>query len=245
MLADGSNPEGVDPEPPLGWTSKDDLKDVILYGATASPPTIAVKAFLIAKGVDFKHYKKNPTKTPYKKIPILNVAGRQVNDSFIIFKYLVPALGEEFNEEWSDKIHKVLDTTFRKTLTKPDTIKLVGQFGVPKCLAACCLANLVIKKNGKAMDEKIAWNKGYRIGDPVEIAKEFKAALNSDADKGPKTFFGGNEPNTVDVDFYGFLVPLVKANTDLAASMMNEGGLQDWFDNMKKKIPLERLFRYD
>ena len=31
-LEDGTNAEKEDPEPPLGWTSKDDIKDCKVYG---------------------------------------------------------------------------------------------------------------------------------------------------------------------------------------------------------------------
>ncbi len=32
MLADGSNPEGVDPVPALNWNAKTDLYDVVVHG---------------------------------------------------------------------------------------------------------------------------------------------------------------------------------------------------------------------
>jgi len=242
MLEDGSNPEGVDPEPPLNWASKDDLKDVVLYGASGSPPVIAIKSFLIVKNIPFKHVQGNKKKTPYKKVPILDVAGRQINDSGVILKFLVPVLGEEFNAEWGDKISKVLDTTFRVQITKADAIKMGALFGVPKCCGACCVANMIMKDMHKKTQLKIDSNQGYRVGDQVEIAKEFKAVLNSNADTGPKPFHGGAEPNAVDISLYGFMVPMVKAGTDWVGTMLNEGGLQEWFDNMKKKIPFETLF---
>jgi hypothetical protein len=31
LMADSSNPEGVDPSPPVNWNSKDDIKNVIIY----------------------------------------------------------------------------------------------------------------------------------------------------------------------------------------------------------------------
>ena len=167
MLADGSNPEGVDPDPPLAWASKEDFKDVTLYGDPNSPAVITIKAFLIAKNIAFDYNKKAKPKTPYKKVPVIDVAGRQVNDSGIILKYMVPALGEEFNAEWGENINKVLDTTFRYNLSKPDAVKMAGALlPLPKCCFQCCVANQIRKMLRKAMEQRLAWTgMGYKVGD--------------------------------------------------------------------------------
>lgn len=242
MLADGSNPEGVDPEPPVNWSSKEDLKDVVVYGSPKSPPVVSILAFLIVHNIPYKHVNGKKKGTPYPKMPVLDVAGRQVNDSGIILKYLVPALGEEFNPEWGEKINKVLDTTFRGKLTKPDAIKVGASFGIPKCCGACCVAGILVKKLHKVAQDKVDSNQGYKIGDQIEIAKEFNAALSANKETGPTPFFGGAEPNAVDISLYGFMVPLVICDTDFTGSMLTEGGLQEWFNNMKQKVPFEKLF---
>jgi hypothetical protein len=43
MLPDGSNPEGVDPVPALGWSSQADLKDVVVHGPMFSWGTTKIR----------------------------------------------------------------------------------------------------------------------------------------------------------------------------------------------------------
>merc|ERR1712070_1192332 len=108
MLADGTNPEGIDPDPPLNWT-KDTFSSskVVLHGLQASPAVCKIITYLKYFKIRYEH-RAAPGKsgTDYKKMPVLDVAERQVNDSAIITKFMVPALvgPQAFNEEWEKKI---------------------------------------------------------------------------------------------------------------------------------------------
>ncbi|KAH8067886.1 glutathione transferase [Aureococcus anophagefferens] len=53
-LEDGTNAEKEDPEPPLGWTSKDDIKDCKVYGQSLSPPCFKIMLFLKHYGIPFE-----------------------------------------------------------------------------------------------------------------------------------------------------------------------------------------------
>merc|ERR1719253_1628040 len=91
MLADGSNPEGVDPSPPLSWNSKDDIKDVAIYGGMVNPPVTKIRCHLAYHGIQYSCVKRSPNSQPeghYQKIPSTTVDGRQVNDSYVILKFL-------------------------------------------------------------------------------------------------------------------------------------------------------------
>jgi hypothetical protein len=85
VLSDGSNAEGCDPTPALGWTSTSQLTNVVVHGPRFSWGTTKVRCWLIYGGVSFTHETHMNDKpqgmkpnTPYQKIPVLDVDGRQV-----------------------------------------------------------------------------------------------------------------------------------------------------------------------
>merc|ERR1711934_266721 len=107
MLADGSNPEGVDPEPALGWKNKDDLQNVSFYGVAASPPCCKIRVYLHHGKIPFTfEVGTNKPGSDYKKMPVLQVGNRQVNDSWIILKNLIPAVLPDlnFDEAFEEKM---------------------------------------------------------------------------------------------------------------------------------------------
>ena len=111
MLHDGSNPEGVDPVPPLEWKSKADLADVVLVNSAASPPCAKLRYHLAYNNVPYTlmnpaAFKKGKDDTKdYVKVPAIFVSGRQVNDSYVITKHLALALyGGKTDEVWDAKI---------------------------------------------------------------------------------------------------------------------------------------------
>ena len=57
-LDDGTNAEREDPQPPLGWTSAEDIKDCKVYGGALSPPCF--KVLLILKHFGVPHTLVDP-----------------------------------------------------------------------------------------------------------------------------------------------------------------------------------------
>lgn len=238
MLPDGSNPEGVDPEPALSWSSKDDFKDVIVHGSTTSWPTCKILSLLIYCDIPFTLTGKPKKTSDYKKMPVLDVAGRQVNDSGIIMKFLVPALGLDSEEyqEWNRKISFCLDPTIRRHMTAPDAARIANVFtGIPSC-CGCCIGGPISRMiNG--MGEKMrALDKGFTFGDEIEIAKEFKAHM------GKNNFFAGQEVGAVDISFYGEIAGLIYAKCEMSENMITAAGLEDWLRRMQTVIPFSKLF---
>ena len=97
MLVDGSNPEGVDPVPPLEWGMQDSSKfgDVVIYGFKLSPPVCKIRTHLAVAGIPYRCVLRQPNRQPkgqYQKVPSIQVNGRLVNDSYIIIKNLLPLL---------------------------------------------------------------------------------------------------------------------------------------------------------
>jgi len=238
MLPDGSNPEGVDPEPPLGWTQKTDLKDVKLYAEPQSFPCCKIIALLIYHNVPFELVKKKKPNTDYKKMPVLDASGRQVNDSGVILRQLMSALGITLDPDqldWANKITYVLDPTIRDKLSKPDCVKFaVKFFGVPGC-CGCCVGGKIQNKI-KASGKSIVDCAGGQIGDEVQIAKDFKSAM------GLNKFFGGVTPGTVDIAFYGQILPLLQAKCEMPQNMIREAVLDEWLSGMYAAIPPAKIF---
>eukprot|EP00940_MAST-03C_sp_MAST-3C-sp2_P003202 g3202.t1 len=106
MLPDGSNPEGVDPERPPKWTSTKDFTNVVLYDKKYSPPCAKIRLHFELGDVPLEIHDGKKPDSDYKKVPSLSVAGQQVNDSFIIMKYIIPALypDETFDAKWEKTI---------------------------------------------------------------------------------------------------------------------------------------------
>ena len=74
-------------EPLPDWT-KEDLKEVSLHGGNLSPPCAKIVSILHHHNIQFKLVKGAPKKSTYKKVPVIILNDRQINDSFIIIKNL-------------------------------------------------------------------------------------------------------------------------------------------------------------
>lgn len=227
-LPDGTNDEKEDVSPPLEWKSSEDIKNAELYQMHGSPPCCKIRQFLFYYKVPFTTINKKD-KGSYKKVPVFKASGRQINDSYVIFKNLVPVLcGESFNEEWQDKITYGLQLSIEADAfqTPSDMKKLmVGAFGVPSCIA-CCIAPSFGRKMSKGIREK-----NPNLPKSVDIGKEFAAALAG------KKFFGGEEPGQVDIAYYGTLIVFQSNGTITAKEHLDNSGLNDWWNNMSKVMP--------
>jgi hypothetical protein len=238
MLLDGSNPEYVDPVPPLEWKSKDDISNAVLYGPPFSAPVTKLAAVLIYYRVPYKRIKKGKPGSPYMKVPVMDAGGRQVNDTTVILKNLLPALGVEFDQPWDYKLATVWDATFRKNVSQADCAKFAARFLVP----CQCLSSFFARKIVQTFRHQYALNskanpdyQSHPSDGLVEPCKEFKAEFKG-------MYHGGEMPDCADVLVYGFLAPNVYAGTDISISAINKSGLREWNTNMQKLIPYEQLF---
>lgn len=245
MLPDGTNPEGVDPVPPLNWQSQADLTDIVVHGPAFSHATTKLRTFLVFAGLPYTHMQHLKAKpqgirpdTDYHKVPIIDVAGRQVNDSWIILKHLLPALGLDIDEEWEERIVFELDTTFKLHCTSDDWARLaVATLGAPK------FAKWIIGPMLKRLERKQAryniktTGLGHREGDEIKIARDFKASMKG-------KYHNGYNPGHVDISFYGFLAGYIHGDCKIVENMIEKAGLQTWADSMKSVIPLRKLFEH-
>lgn len=240
---DGTNYEGVDPEPPLGWKSKTDLKNIEVHGPFFSHGTSKIRCFFMYHGIDFKH-QTNPKEDPqgckpgsyYRKVPIVEVNGRQVNDSGIILKYLAPAVGMEYDAEWEHRIVYEIDTAFKLHVPASDWArKAIATEKMPRLLfypIGWYIRNLE-KKQAKA---NIAMGIGHQEGDLIKIFKQF-----SNERKG-KTFHNGDKVGHADLSLYGFLSGYLFSKSTFVAKLLKDANLQGWADAMQKELSLKKVF---
>lgn len=243
MLKDGSNPEGVDPVPPLEWKSREDFKDVVLYGLHGSPVCAKIMAYLVKYNIEYKMVAgMGKPGSDYKKMPVLDVNGRQVNDSYIIIKHLVPALtGQPVNEEWEAICSYQLGPSIEDNLTPADAAVWMGSpygFGPPNFLLKCCLAKVMLDNMIKPNIQKAltAMPEKYKLQPLSEFAGKFKREL------GTKKFHNGSEPGNADISFYGVCLPFYFSGCEGVKGMISESGLQQWWDNMDKEIPMAKIY---
>lgn len=241
LYPDGSNYEGVDPVPSCGWTSRKDFTDVKLVDMFVSPPCAKIRAHLEYQNIpytcisheDFKRG-KDPA-SAYLKVPALFVADRQVNDSFIIMKNLVPALwGETFNEEWETKITFGLQLAVECEAfdDRDNWPKLVTFLGFPSWIVYVAGCLIPLPKMAQDIRDRRAF-RDAQIGPlrpSMEYLAEFRAAL------GKELFFSkGGAPGAVDVSVFATLaiwreVPHVK-------TILKDADLGAWFERVEAKMP--------
>ena len=240
MLHDGSNPEGVDPSPPLGWSTKADLTDVVVVSMPYSPPCAKVRYHLAYHGVPFrvvtpKAFRKGKGEGDYTKVPAIFVGGRQVNDSYIITKHLTPALyGSAVDEAWDARITYGLQLAIEVEAfeDRRDYGVLVTFGGFPAFVGrwfpwALPLAGFGAKIRAKRAERDGAYGPLRRA---EEYAEEFRAALGS------RAFFAAEAaPGAVDVSFFATLahwraLPSVRR-------LLDDSGLGEWWARMEALMP--------
>jgi len=240
MLHDGTNPEGIDPVPPLEWRSKTDLTDVVLVNSAPSPPCAKLRYHLAHNNVpyslmspaEFRKGKKSGV--DYVKVPAMFVAGRQVNDSYVITKHLAQALyGGKVDEVWDAKITFGLQLAVEaEGFEDPRDYPVLVTFGgFPAFVGTLFWWALPLKTMARNIRAKRA-EKDDKFG-PLcpakQYASEFRAAIGS------KLFFGGEALGYIDVSFYATLVmwetvPSVKL-------LLQEADLETWWKRMKAAMP--------
>ena len=178
-LEDGTNAEKEDPEPPLGWTSKDDIKDCKVYGQLFSPPCFKIMLFLKHYGIPFELVSADAGKgitkeSSYKKIPVMTASGRTINDSSVIVHQLLAACGgDAFDKERQEEITFGLQPAIEVDVLAcaADFKKIALKAGFP----VWCVPEFVL---GGLMGEKISESikaKNPDMKPSLDYGKAFKA----------------------------------------------------------------------
>eukprot|EP00240_Pyramimonas_obovata_P013339 CAMPEP_0118942310 /NCGR_PEP_ID=MMETSP1169-20130426/35950_1 /TAXON_ID=36882 /ORGANISM="Pyramimonas obovata, Strain CCMP722" /LENGTH=242 /DNA_ID=CAMNT_0006887315 /DNA_START=60 /DNA_END=785 /DNA_ORIENTATION=+ len=222
---------------PADWT-KADLKNVTLYQQFYSMPCVKVRAHLTYTLVHFTAREGKKPGSDYEKIPVLDVNGRQINDSAIIVKTLAPIIyGRPLTDEewhWEQRLTYGTMIAAEKTCfgDATDLKKFAHYVGFDKgwhgfwgllIPIAAPILSIVIKKK---LDKN---NPGLLPLD--DYLKEYKAAL------GDREYFTGNSIGPIDVSFVGILVVFEKAGTSFIKAALQKAKLLQYYNSIKMRLP--------
>jgi len=226
------NKEGEDLIFPLqstGWT-QESLTDVTYYGSSMSPPCCKIRTILNYYGVPYKTVKGKKPGSTYRKIPVLDINGRQINDSFIMVKHLAWILdGKPLSDEQL-RIEKMISFGLMIAMERS-----VAMSVHELCLCSkmdglgflCCLAPCIASCCGPSV------GKGKDLKKIVEYGQELKDFL-----KGKQFFSGLENPGINDISLYGVIEPFQHAKNAVVNELLgsNEDPLRIWHNTMKSKL---------
>jgi microsomal prostaglandin-E synthase 2 len=224
-------------------------KDLVLYQYEACPFCNKVKAFLDYHDLPYKIVEVNPLGkkeikwSDYKKVPILMVDGKQLNDSSAIIDKLdsqihpnkgrLPTNAEEEEKwrRWVDEhlVHILSPNIYRsasEALESFDYITTHGNFSTLERLtgkyvgaAAMYFVSKKLKKKHNITDERASL---------YEAANAWVEALNN------RLFMGGSKPNLADLAVFGVLRPIryLQSGRDMVANT-NIGA---WYSRMEDAV---------
>lgn len=224
-------------------------KDLVLYQYEACPFCNKVKAFLDYHDLPYKIVEVNPLSkkeikwSDYKKVPILMVDGKQLNDSSAIIDKLdiqihpakasLPTDTEEEEKwrRWVDEhlVHVLSPNIYRsvsEALESFDYITTHGNFttlerwtGKYVGAAAMYFVSKKLKKKHNITDERASL---------YEAANTWVEALNN------RLFMGGSKPNLADLAVFGVLRPIryLQSGKDMVANT-NIGA---WYSRMEEAV---------
>lgn len=232
MLSDGSNPEGVEPDPSC-TLSRADLTDLVVYGFIMSPAVTKVRCFLTYHNVPYTHIKDRKKSTAYTHVPVIDVAGRQINDSFIILKVLSQSLNTQFDHEWEFLITYKFTISLFQNVTYYDAGCLFSLGFGPLSYFLCCLT---ITFMWKARKRALATIPKSEIVDCAEFLRNFRDRI------GLHDFFSGNTPGHVDLSLYSTLLPFKLTKAPTVLKLLEGANLWDWWNRMEMVVTPGQLF---
>lgn len=238
MLEDGTNEEGEDLAEPLDF-SREEIEYVLLYQQELSPPCSKIRAFLNYYGVEYKvENGKHPTSN-YKQIPVLEINGRQINDSHVIMQNLAPLLsGMPLTPEevrWEKQItfgfQPALEVEFCRDGN--DIFKFSGILG--KRFSAGQLRFLIDLVVGP-LSFIVYWvfklrYPDYDVVPTSTYGVKFRRALGS------KPFFHGEKPGFVDLSLYGTYAAWNEKGCRTVQKFLIASDLEDWHARMVEAVP--------
>lgn len=226
-LPDGTNEEGEDLQEPLAL-KLEEVSGVVLYGNDFSPPCRKIQTMLNYYKVPFQTVSGRHPTSDYKKIPVLEMSGRQINDSHIIVKNLVPVLtGEPFTPaqlDWEKRITFEFQPSIEVELfgNGPDFARAAGLDGWKGSLAVVF---------SPVLGFLIGSVFRSRYGDfpaSATFGKQFLEAC------GERPFFHGSTPGPVDLSLYGTYEGLARKGCETVDSFLDGSGLRPWHDRMEE-----------
>lgn len=229
VLGDGTNEEREDLQEPLNFTPEQ-LRKVILYQTEMSPPCTKIKTMLTYFRIPFEVREgKHPT-SDYKKIPVLELNDRQINDSHVIMKNLteiligVPMTPEEVS--WERRITYEFQPAFEVELlgNRRDFAKLWSRatdfIGGWQTSVIGSVTPILYEVYGFLFKQRYP-----EMQLPSSsFGKDFRAEL------GDRLFFHGDQPGPIDLSLYGTYSYFTDCTS--ADRFLSSSGLEEWHERM-------------
>ena len=219
-----ANKEGEMPSWPIPshWNSSQAIskEGVVLYGMLFSPPCWKIRTILKHYGIKFTEVATTTKeKSDYKKIPVLTIGDKQINDSFIIIKILSQILENSPMSEREKEIEKMNtqglmlalevavmenSTSLRQCAPKLTlNTCLQGVIWTFACCVPCCGLSSIIKSRYPDLKSIPAYGHLF--------AKEL---VNN-------PFFHGEQFGVIDCAIFGTLEPFANADNQVFHDFIN------------------------
>jgi hypothetical protein len=233
VLPDGTNEENEDLAQPLNM-SRQDVRTVVLYQQPLSPPCVKIKTILSYYRVPFRTVAGRHPTSDYKKIPVLMVNKRQINDSHIIVKNLIHLLGGEpmTSDElaWERKITYNFQPAIEVELfsNEYDVARLWNRTSTFYGGWQRVVIGLLTPILGAFVGFLFRSRYPEMQLPSSTFGKSFREALKD------KTFFHGDSPGPIDLCLYG----TYREFTDciVVSQFLEDSGLQDWHSEMSRWV---------
>jgi Glutathione S-transferase, C-terminal domain len=188
-------------------------------------------------GVEYKSISSAKKDSAYKKVPVLLIGGKQINDSEIIATILAKVLDGVEYTKFEQEIEKL---TTRELMVACEVFvmdstpelqrcgcAMGGCIGSMLCCLACCIPCFGVSKGPRAKFPDLR---------PVSvIAKDYAERL------GDKKYFHGDTCGVIDCSIFGTLSPFEKSKSATFRDFMSVDRLREWHDRMTssfvKKVP--------
>lgn len=214
--------------------------DIKLYGQKISPPCAKIRYIMEFYAIPYTNMGgQNKKGSPYKKMPVLDIGDRQINDSYIIVKNLSPiCAGAPMTPKQLElermSTFELMIALEKATMNSAD-LRACGAFAGPPfslifgCCAPCLVTAVGAAGKGPGAD---GFGGGPEPKPELKTLDEYNQIYTNEL--GGKAFFGGAQPSITDVSLAGLCSSFAEAGTSSLDSFLGDVGspLQAWHDRM-------------
>lgn len=216
------NKEGEMPtwEIPKEWKNPQALSDagVTLYSMTLSPPCNKIITVFKRYGVQYKVVDGKKKGSEYKKVPVLDIGDKQINDSYVILRVLAEALGGTPYTEEEIEIERLIT---EELMVQMEISVMDGPSDIRKCGAvAPCPINCIFMCCS-CLPSLFGLSSDLKRKEPVKKSiAEYHAKFSEIL--GTKDFFHGDgtTAGVIDCSLHGVMEPFRVAGTTCYAEFL-------------------------
>ncbi len=221
---------------PSTWTDASAVSSagVVLYGSPLSPPTNKIMTILDFHQIKYTMNPKVPKESPYKKMPILVIGGKQINDSFIIARVLASILDKAPYTE-SELQGETMSTRGLMLALEAEVagsgeeMRKCGRAagGCIGCVLSCLSCCVPICGFSKKIKGAFPGESDISVR---EYSEKFAGIL------GTNQYFHGQEIGVSDLSLFGVLRAFAKADNAALQVFMSNEIVGNWYGRVKEQF---------